>query len=113
MLRTTSLTTVGPRTQRGRDSRDVARWPAPLGAGTPHARSPTATTVLDSALFGDAFGTPRMRAIFSAITQDIMDTAVALQMRDRLALIGDDLSTSRRVLVVDRMLAQSARVPTS
>ena len=30
-----------------------------------HAAIPTATTVLDSILFRDAFGTPRMREIFS------------------------------------------------
>ncbi len=138
---------------------------------------PTATTVLDSALFRDAFGTPRMRAIFSdraligryveveialaqaqarcgiipaaaaeaiarscdaealdlelmrretdnvgypilplvhqlvkqcgeagrwvhwgATTQDVMDTAVVLQMREGLALLGEDLTALRRAL---------------
>jgi 3-carboxy-cis,cis-muconate cycloisomerase len=137
-----------------------------------------ATTVLDSALFRDAFGTPRMRAIFEdralvaryvavevalaraqakcgvipadaareiaaradpdaldfdllrretenvgypilplvqqlaqmcgeagryvhwgATTQDIMDTAVVLQVRDALRLIGEDLDTLRGILV--------------
>ncbi len=138
---------------------------------------PTSTTVLDSILFRDAFGTPGMRAVFSdraliaryieveialaraqarcgvipaaaadaiarccdlealdfdllrretdnvgypilplvhqlvkqcgeagrwlhwgATTQDIMDSAVVLQMRDGLALIGDDIAGLRKIL---------------
>jgi 3-carboxy-cis,cis-muconate cycloisomerase len=138
---------------------------------------PTSTTVLDSILFRDAFGTPRMRAVFSdraliaryieveialaraearcgvipaaaadaiarccdldaldfdllrretdnvgypilplvhqlvkqcgeagrwlhwgATTQDIMDTAVVLQMREGLALVGDDIADLRKIL---------------
>jgi 3-carboxy-cis,cis-muconate cycloisomerase len=138
---------------------------------------PTSTTVLDSILFRDAFGTPRMRAVFAdraliaryieveialaraearcgvipaaaadaiarccdlealdfdllrretdnvgypilplvhqlvkqcgeagrwlhwgATTQDIMDTAVVLQMREGLALVGDDIADLRKIL---------------
>ena len=138
---------------------------------------PASTTVLDSLLFRDAFGTPRMREIFSdraliaryieveialataqarcgvipaeaadaiarrcdldsldidllrhetdnvgypilplvhqlvkqcgeagryvhwgATTQDIMDTAVVLQMRDGLALVGEDIAALRKIL---------------
>jgi 3-carboxy-cis,cis-muconate cycloisomerase len=138
---------------------------------------PTATTVLDSLLFRDAFGTPRMRAVFSdraliaryieveialaraearcgvipaeaaeaiahgcdldaldlelmrretdnvgypilplvhqlvkqcgeagrwlhwgATTQDIMDTAVVLQMREGLRIVGEDIAELRRIL---------------
>jgi 3-carboxy-cis,cis-muconate cycloisomerase len=141
------------------------------------SQHPASTTVLDSLLFRDAFGTPRMRAIFSdlalirryveveialaraqarcgvipteaadaiarrcdldaldfdllrqetdnvgypilplvhqlvkqcgeagryvhwgATTQDIMDTAVVLQMRDGLALIGEDIAALRAIL---------------
>src|SRR5882762_9910966 len=115
-----------------------------------------ATTVLDSALFRDCFGTPRMRAIFEdrallaryveaevalaraqgrcgvipqeaatvgypilplvhqlakmcgeagrylhwgATTQDIMDTATVLQVRDALVLIESELADLRRILV--------------
>jgi 3-carboxy-cis,cis-muconate cycloisomerase len=138
---------------------------------------PTATTVLDSLLFRDAFGTPRMRAVFSdralisryveveialaraqarcgvipadaadaiarrcdvaaldldlmrretdnvgypilplvhqlvkqcgeagrylhwgATTQDIMDTAVVLQMREGLRIVGEDIAALRKIL---------------
>lgn len=143
----------------------------------PGPSSPTATTVLDSILFRDAFGTPRMREVFSdyalisryaeveialakaearcgvipqeaadsiarltdvsrldfdllrqeteivgypilplvhqmvkqcgdagryvhwgATTQDIMDTAVILQVRDGLAVIEQDIAELRRIL---------------
>ena len=35
---------------------------------------------------------------WGATTQDIMDTAVVLQVRDGLALIGDDISALREIL---------------
>lgn len=45
-----------------------------------HAAIPTATTVLDSILFRDAFGTPRMREIFSdyALTSRYAEVEIAL-----------------------------------
>ena len=47
----------------------------------PQPSFPTATTVLDSALFRDAFGTARMREVFSdyALISMYIEVEVALQ----------------------------------
>ena len=52
-----------------------------IDPGNSHVRPcPTSTTVLDSILFRDAFGTPRMRAVFSdrALIARYVEVEVAL-----------------------------------
>ena len=53
----------------------------------PSAMFPMASTVFDSILFRDAFGTPRMREIFSdrALIQRYIETEVALASARRAA----------------------------
>src|SRR5947209_8169751 len=88
---------------------------------TPMPAVHASTTVLDSMLFRDAFGTPEMREVFSdvalvgryvevevalakaearwgATTQDIMDTAVVLQLRAALDIVERGITELRKIL---------------